>query len=149
MKTHYDEVVVRTEFAKRVQRVHGKREDFDPSEFDFDDASMNEIRELLPWKWAVCGRCDGEGTVLIDGLEGVAFTMEEFHEAFDPDEQYAYFNGGYDRTCPDCNGRTTIKAVDRNWAESLCPNLLAYYDSLVESYAETEAMYAAERRMGA
>ena len=50
--------------------------------------------------WIICPTCSGDGK---HSRALGSFTMEEFNEAFDPDEQEAYMAGAYDQTCDTCS----------------------------------------------
>jgi hypothetical protein len=64
-------------------------------------------------KWRICPRCEGEGT---SSAYLGDYTAEEFNEAFDPEEQERYFEGGYDRTCEQCNGTGKVNGEDeKQW----------------------------------
>jgi len=150
MKRNYTDEQYQSEYEQRWISVFG--DELPDCEDDIPihtDADLDELERLLPTRWTVCPRCRGEGTHLIAGLEGVAFTMTEFNEAFDPEEQDRYFHGGYDTVCGDCKGRTTVRAVDRESARYLCPALLEYYDLQVDEEMQYRARIEAERRMGA
>ena len=117
-----------------------------------DELNSRRIGELLPRRlkdWAICSRCRGEGTCLIDGLEGVAFTMSEFLDTFDYEERDAYFNGGYDRSCPDCNATGKLLLVNDEKLELSEPLVAKWRWSVIEDEFEWECERAAERRMGA
>jgi hypothetical protein len=111
-----------------------------------------EMESLLPrhyFAWEICDRCRGEGTCLIDGLEGVAFTASEFDEAFDPEEQESYFGGGYDRACPDCAGTGKVLALDVEKLERRAPLLAKERQEWIDDAYAARMEYEAERRMGA
>ena len=74
----------------------------------------NEIELSLPSKFEVCGDCEGHGTVLCEGMRGHAYTMSEFQEEFDQEEQGEYFRRGgrYDVTCPTCKGNRVEEIPD-------------------------------------
>src|SRR5690606_24275330 len=64
--------------------------------------------------WEVCGECDGQGTTMFGwrNADQPAYTAEDFEE--DPDFYSNMMAGAYDKPCPVCKGRTTIKVVDEN-----------------------------------
>lgn len=117
-----------------------------------EDLSVQQFDALLPRRaktWHICDRCRGDGTCLISGLEGVAFTADEFEEAFDLDERERYFNGGYDRSCPDCDGSGKVLLVDDDVLEHQAPHVARWRRDWIECERELDAAYEAERRMGA
>jgi hypothetical protein len=108
---------------------------------DLVESFQEEHDVKLATHWEVCGGCNGRGT---ETLRDFAFTGDDFAE--DPDFADAYFGGVYDEPCRDCKGRTTILAVDE---EALPPEIRGAWFAYLRDDAETEAMYAMERRMGA
>jgi hypothetical protein len=109
----------------------------------------NEDREIrFPRKRSVCPRCNGNGWV--DSWEG-GFTDSDLDEWYgdspDRDEFIeAYKRGTYGIKCPECNGNNVVDELDI----VTCPKeLLDIYYEWMNSYYETEAIYASERRMGA
>jgi hypothetical protein len=135
-----------------VLSVESFDEDEIGAEIDFFALSYKGIDEHLPRSfkhWQICDRCNGEGACLISGLEGVAFTADEFDEQFDYEERDRYFNGGYDRSCPDCNGTGKVLEVDLGKLENRAPLLAKERLEWIVAERECEAEYAAERRMGA
>lgn len=67
----------------------------------------DEIKGPDRTPWIICPVCEGEGkssAYLGD------FTMSDFRETFeDEDDQQAYFDGAYDRTCDVCCGSGKIR----------------------------------------
>lgn len=121
----------------------------------YENDEGDEIELELPSKKEVCYECDGEGFVLIDGLRHEAFTMEEFEEAFDDDEdRQAYFTRGskYDQQCPQCKGQNVVDVVDEQYIpeelKAQYKEYQAYREEQDQADAEYDAMCAAERRMG-
>lgn len=98
----------------------------------------------LPWKWEICRNCRGMGSHVNRAIDGNGISAEEFAE--DPDFEEAYFSGAYDVPCDNgCTGGKA-KVLDRDRAT---PDQIRDYEEWLESHYETEAIYAAERRMGA
>ncbi len=97
----------------------------------------------LPTKWAVCGRCRGDGVhdhpAFANGI-----SQEEFAE--DPDFKEDYFRGKYDVVCTTCHGErvTSVPDWDR-MTEAQKVLLQEHYQAERDFRAEE----AAERRMGA
>lgn len=74
-----------------------------------------EIVLTFPSKNVVCPDCQGEGYVLCDGMRGHAYSMEEFYQEFDDEEdREAYFTRGgkYDQVCPTCKGKNVVAEID-------------------------------------
>lgn len=132
-------------------RIEGG-EPFEREDLFVEELSPKDIESLLPrslFEWQICPRCEGDGTCLIDGLEGVAFSAEEFNEAFDPEERERYFNGGYDRPCPDCNATGKVLVLDFERFQLRAPLLAKQYQEWLEEEFTACMEYEAERRMGA
>jgi hypothetical protein len=80
--------------------------------FTYETRSGKLIERKLPTYNEVCGRCQGTGRHLRSGMEGVAYTVEDF--ADDPDFEEAYFGGRYDIPCQDCYGVNVVPVVDED-----------------------------------
>lgn len=105
----------------------------------------------LPAKNEVCGRCEGEGTILNPSIGEHCYTAEEFEREFDEEEREAYFTRGgmYDVCCPDCKGKRVVKVVDE---EALKPSQRKVYARFLSKLREEERfrrMQESERRCGA
>lgn len=107
----------------------------------------DEIVHEFPARFAVCGRCHGEGTHVNPNIDGNGLTREDFAE--DPDFEEAYFAGRYDVTCEECKGERVVLELDREAAERDMLELLKKYDDFEREMAELDAIERAERRMGA
>jgi hypothetical protein len=101
------------------------------------DADENPVE--LPFKWVICGRCNGHGH-----YNDHVYTGDEFEEAFPTDEDKDdYVNGRYDRTCESCDGSGKVKAVR---TDLLTAEQLEAYEDAVEDEAVDRAAMAAEMR---
>lgn len=89
-------------------------------------------------QWAVCGTCHGKGK---SSLYLGSFTGEQLWE--DPEFAEEYMEGRYDRACPECGGRTTVRAIrdDATHRDVI--------DAWFKDMHDMRAEEAAERRMGA
>lgn len=117
-------------------------------EVKYIDDDEVEVTLTLPARHEVCYGCEGHGTVLCEGMRGHAYTMSEFQEEFDPEEQAEYFKRGgrYDVTCSDCGGKRVIAVPDE---QAITGELRMQYDAYVkarEEQAKFDAYCAAERR---
>lgn len=77
------------------------------------DAQMPDILTRL-------SKSPKDGTVLCEGLRGHAFSMEEFYETFEDEEDRAEYGrpgGRYDVQCPTCQGRNVVDVVDEEACE--------------------------------
>lgn len=120
-------------------------------EFTVVDDDGVETVHSLPSKMEVCDKCEGHGKCLHEAIGSHAYSMEEFNESFDAEEQGEYFNRGgrYDVVCPECDGKRVVEVVDEEKAEKNDPALLkAYYEKCQDDYAY-ERMCESERRYGA
>lgn len=103
-----------------------------------DDGSEVE----LPFKWTICGGCNGHGK---SSAYLGAYTQSEMDEA-GPEFHDEYMRGGYDRTCDECSGAGKTKAID--WAMLTKPQRKAWNEQ-VRADRECRAIERAERMMGA
>lgn len=90
-------------------------------------------------EWAVCGTCHGKGT---SSLYLGSFSAEALWE--DPEFAEEYMEGRYDKPCPECGGRTTVRAIREGAAKHQ-----VQIDEWFKGMYELRAEEAAERRMGA
>jgi len=63
----------------------------------------------LPAVWEICHQCSGDG---VSSAHLGAYSREEFDQAFDPEEQEAYFRGDYDERCNSCKGFGKTLEID-------------------------------------
>ncbi len=88
----------------------------------------------VPAVWCICGVCHGEGK---SSAYLGAFSRQEFEEEFDYEEQEAYFNGEYDRTCDHCNGSGKVLEIDYEACNPEQKEVVeTYYDDLAEQHSE-------------
>lgn len=105
----------------------------------FNEFQIAEGLPTIRTRWEVCDRCRGRGT--LGGFPGV-YTQDDFDSGdVDLDEYLSY-----SRTCEECNGRTTVLAVDR---ESSDKDARLAWDEWCREEAEYRHIEAMERRMGA
>ena len=103
------------------------------------------LEHELPTTWVVCPTCDGRGSYVNPSIDAHGITSDEWAE-WDHEEQDIYTSGGYDVTCEECRGRTTVLAVD----EKRCSKkLLEIYRDQQEDLSNMYAEMDAERRFGA
>lgn len=67
----------------------------------------------LPWKWAICESCRGNGS---SSAYLGAYTRDDLDE-MGPEWCEDYFAGNFDRACEVCDGTGKIKVVDSNLAK--------------------------------
>jgi hypothetical protein len=156
MTDHFDRVAERwlelaDELPSKALDEYRIEDDMGGDHF-VEELSPENIEALLPrylFEWQICDRCRGNGTCLIDGLEGVAFSAEEFNETFDPEERERYFSGGYDRPCPTCNATGKVLVLDEERFTQRAPRLAKHRQDWLDDAYETRLLYEAERRIGA
>ena len=132
-----------------LNKSRGKSMDSDIEYLIIDGRWQSEdtTEYKLPKKWVVCPTCKGEGTCGNPAFDGM--TADEIHPD-DRDEFYKnYFSGVYDVTCPQCDGRTTVRDYDISrlepkHREELEQQLLKM--KMLE--AENQSWALAEQRMG-
>lgn len=116
---------------------------------EFND-NGDEINHNLPAKWAICHKCEGGGyQSRIPGSFGADDLDEWFGDSDERDEfvaEYMKPGGAYDEHCSECNGSGKVLELDR---ESCDQTVLKAYDHAMQEQYEMDAMYAAERAMGA
>lgn len=107
--------------------------------------TLDDGREVqLPTRWAICSTCRGRGK---HSHRLGAMSAEEFYGPdWDDDDREAYKSGFYDERCEPCAGTGKVQEVDE---EACKPELLALYREEQADIAEMDAIYEAERRMGA
>ena len=99
----------------------------------------DEPREI-PFKWEVCGTCEGRGRHVSPSIDCNGISGETFRE--DPDFHQDYMNGLYDVPCAECNGRRVVP-------EPALEEHVEAFEAWVESELDYQRICAAERRMGA
>lgn len=116
--------------------------------FEMLNDETESVEVALPAKYAVCGRCDGEGKHVNPAIDGNGLSREDFEQ--DPDFEEGYFRGDYDVACQDCKGRTTVLEVDEEACrrQGLGKELEAYWQARRDERAYLREVEA-ERRMGA
>lgn len=109
-----------------------------------DKETGDEGEVVIPSKFEVCSGCAGRGTHVNRAIDGNGISREQFDE--DPDFEEAYFQGDYDVTCEDCDGKRVMLVAD--WDKMDAAEKEMYNDHLREERSY-RAEVAAERRMGA
>lgn len=89
---------------------------------------------VLPTKWVICDVCQGNGTVVNPSIDAGGLTSD----LEDPDPQFMddYRNGVFDIQCKRCEGRTTMRVVDRSQCDQ-------YLLDLIDQEAREEALIRA------
>ena len=110
----------------------------DPFIYVDDGVYDGDNIKYLPYKWAICSTCLGEGTRRM--------VSEEYVAEMDSEELQDFFDGKYDTVCDDCGGSGKVKVLDEDRCspEDLAEYRIQEQDRIASAY-EAEA----ERRMGA
>jgi hypothetical protein len=104
----------------------------------------DEVEHTFPSVNEVCEHCEGYGTYLNPSIGQHAYSMEEFQESFDEEDQAEYFKRGgiYDVQCEVCQGNKVMPVVAENLLKT---EEKALYQSYQDSQ-ERSARYEAEDR---
>ena len=132
--THRMKILVNAE-ALKAELIQGG----EPVKPDEDDEDIFAW-VAFPGKFEVCGNCHGKGSHVNRAIDGNGLTQEDFAE--DPDFMEAYMSGVYDVACDECGGNRVILVPTTEEGRKAV-------DYVMQGYHETQAEYAAERRMGA
>lgn len=114
-------------------------------ELTWNDEEGDEVTHTFPSTNEVCDRCEGFGTHLTPSIGEHAYSMEEFNESFDDEEdREAYFQRGgkYDVQCEVCHGNKVVETVDES---KLSDEQKAVYEQYLDS-EEQGARWDAEDR---
>lgn len=120
---------------------------------EMHDMGDEDLVVTFPARMEVCHRCEGTGYHLRPGIEGHAYSMEEFNDIYHEEEdRQEYFKRGgiYDVVCEDCKGNNVVKVLDS--AAITDPEKIMWlkaYHQQIEWEQEWAAERAAELRMGA
>lgn len=109
------------------------------------DIADAEVTEVIPAKWVICPRCEGNGKhdhpAFANGI-----TSSEFAE-WDDDERETYRSGGYDVTCDECHGSGKVRVPDREVATEAERALIDQYEDRQAERAAWDREDAHTRRM--
>ncbi len=108
-----------------------------------DDEDGNEEEFEVPFKYEVCGICDGKGTHVNPSVDCDGLTAEDFAE--DPGFLEDYMSGCFDQTCNACGGKRVEAIMDRDNCD---PKILERFDTQRAEEADFRRMQDYERRMG-
>jgi hypothetical protein len=109
--------------------------------YTWNNEDGDEVSHIFPVTNQVCNRCEGYGTHLNPSIGNHAYSMEEFHEAFDEEEAEEYFKRGgrYDVQCEECHGDKVVPEVDEVKLTSEQKELFEEYCECEETRAQWEA----------
>jgi hypothetical protein len=106
---------------------------------EFQEATGHKLQT----KYILCPRCLGTGQHVNPAIDGNGLSDER---ADDHEFMAEYVTGTYDVICEACNGLRVVKEIDRSASPQA---VVEDWDEWCRSEAETTAIYAAERRLGA
>jgi predicted methyltransferase len=112
---------------------------------DEDEVQIMEEGEevvTINCHYAVCGCCDGRGTVVNPSIDAHGIGAEEWNE-WDPEEREGYMKGRYDIECPHCEGKRVVLTPNED-----DPGIKVLHQAWHDE-ASYRAEVEAERRMGA
>lgn len=120
-----------------------------PYETNRDKFPHEEFTVAFPARWEVCGCCRGTGTTTFgySSRDQIAWTQSEWAEE-DPEFREDYMNGYYDKSCPECGGRTTVKVIDERCFNKDQEKWYQAYCKYMEAGYHCDMIAEAERRFG-
>ena len=113
--------------------------------FTWTNEDGDEVSHIFPVTNEVCDRCEGYGTHLTPSIGNHAYSMEEFYESFDDEEdRAAYFQRGgkYDVQCEECHGAKVVPVVDES---KLTPEQKKLFEEYCEHEEDMARMDAEDR----
>lgn len=100
----------------------------------------------VPFRWELCLSCEGRGFHVNHSIDGNGLTASDIarirYEDGDDDFLDDYFAGAYDVPCYECGGRRVVP-------HPVNIEDIKMWEHWKKSEAETAAIHAAERAMGA
>ena len=144
---YYNDPRVRAAHSKSDKRVFEDiLSSYDATELrdmGFPEEAIASGSYTPPSAWDLCPMCQGDGTVVNPSIDSNGLTYSDFGD--DPDFCDDYMEGRYDITCPECRGRTTVRAIDWDSVpEGVRKEFFDWKQAESDSYAER----LAEIRMG-
>ena len=110
------------------------------SHYDSNENVVIREGESVPVRFTVCPVCDGRGNYVNPAIDSHGLTRDDFDA--DPDFYEDYRSELYHIRCEGCEGRATIPVP----TNEMHVNALS---ATQEGIDEVDAIYEAERRMGA
>lgn len=98
----------------------------------------------LKTRYELCRTCEGRGKHVNASIDCCGLSQEDFDR--DPEFEENYFNGTYDVTCNECNGRRVVPILDEGAND---PELVAKYQEYRNDLYNDARESASERAMGA
>jgi len=121
-------------------------------EFTYENDEGEDITVTFPSVKVVCPRCKGHGTHLHNDIGSYAYSVEEFQDSFDEEEQAEYFRHGgrYDVLCERCHGKNVVDEIDEEKCQQ-DPALTEAWQAFCQKEkddADYERLCESERRFG-
>lgn len=109
----------------------------------YDEQTDDYIFHVIPARWEICPRCNGEGTHVNLNIDGHGISQDEWERDWGDEERENYYNGVYDVVCEaGCtSGKTLVGDEARMTAEQR-----ELHARWLEEEAERKADDAADRR---
>jgi hypothetical protein len=105
-----------------------------------------EVVEIMPAKFEVCGLCDGTGSHVNPSIDSGGLSSDDFYD--DPDFADDYSSGRYDVQCYECGGKRVTPVIDLGRLNDRQKWALAELEQQAQDDAEYEALVASEIRYG-
>lgn len=137
----YDRRTDRSEGPYELDAKAGKMSWIEESDEDGAEPVVHDI----PWRYQVCGTCEGRGTHVNPSVDSQGISEEEFAE--DPDFRENYMSGMYDVTCGECGGQRVVAEPDWDALKGK-PELLEKLEDAMNEAASSARESRIEREMG-
>lgn len=103
--------------------------------------NIGDEEHEVPARFEVCPCCHGHGST-----DHPAFSNGVDMSEWDEDDRDSYYDGAYDVTCQECNGRGLVAVPCEDLMD---PELVEQMHEDAREIAHMNAIYTSERRMGA
>jgi hypothetical protein len=113
--------------------------------FMLDQDEGEPLDCVFPFKFDVCGTCDGKGKHVNPSIDSEGITGSEMEE-LGPEFMEDYMGGVYDVPCAECGGQRVVPVVDEDRADKKCLDAFREWQEAEWEHART---VDAERRSGA
>lgn len=100
---------------------------------DEDSEGFFEEEYEIPFKFEVCGTCEGKGTHVNPSIDSHGITQDEWYE-WDDEEREGYFSGMYDVECYECGGDRVVPVPNYdNMTKELGERVIEYINDIRQS----------------
>ena len=117
-------------------------------ELTYYDDDEEECAETFTFRvcYRVCGLCNGKGSTVSAGIDCGGLSDQDMWE--DPDFARDYFGGAYDVSCPGCNGKRIVPAINESNLTDDQKRALKIMEDDAQCARECHAERMSEMRMG-